>query len=257
MRAYVEGVLADERAGWALPFVTTLTGGGRSSAAPGSSTSTTGSPTPGRWTTIGRRQDARDAEIGATWLAASAQRTPVNTEAKLLMLRHAFDTWDAERITFKTDARNTRSRAAIERSGAHFEGIRRAHVRASDGGIRDSAYYSIVRAEWPDVRKGLEVASPLSVSSRGGAPSATRMRSTTAAFLLVGALRGPGHVVRQVDEPGPHLGGLGDRQLGDGCDRGLQLGERLVDDLVGRRSPVALGRRGGRRGPAPRGRWRR
>jgi RimJ/RimL family protein N-acetyltransferase len=96
------------------------------------------------------------AEIGATWLAASVQRTAVNTEAKLLMLGHAFDTWGTERITFKTDARNARSRAAIERLGAQFEGIRRAHVRASDGGIRDTAYYSIVRAEWPDVRKGLE-----------------------------------------------------------------------------------------------------
>jgi RimJ/RimL family protein N-acetyltransferase len=89
-------------------------------------------------------------------LAASVQRTAVNTEAKLLMLRHAFDTWDAERITFKTDARNSRSRNAIERLGAHFEGIRRAEVPATDGGIRDSAYYSIVRAEWPAVRKGLE-----------------------------------------------------------------------------------------------------
>jgi len=72
------------------------------------------------------------------------------------MLRHAFDTWGVERITFKTDARNSTSRAAIERLGAHFEGIRRAHVPASDGGIRDSAYYSIVRAEWPLVQQGLE-----------------------------------------------------------------------------------------------------
>jgi len=95
-------------------------------------------------------------EIGGTWLTASAQRTGVNTEAKLLMLRHAFDTWDAERITFKTDARNARSRAAIERVGAQFEGIRRVHLRASDGGVRDTAYYSIIRAEWPDVRTGLE-----------------------------------------------------------------------------------------------------
>jgi RimJ/RimL family protein N-acetyltransferase len=72
------------------------------------------------------------------------------------MLRHAFDTWEVERITLKTDARNARSRNAIERLGAQFEGIRRAEVPATDGGIRDSAYYSIVRAEWPDVRRGLE-----------------------------------------------------------------------------------------------------
>jgi RimJ/RimL family protein N-acetyltransferase len=156
MRAYVEAVLADEDAGWALPFVTTLTDGGRV-------VGTTrfldlddwggrrvgGPPLPARAT-------PRAAEIGATWLAASAQRTAVNTEAKLLMLRHAFDIWQVERITFKTDARNTRSRAAIERVGAQFEGIRRAHVPASDGTIRDSAYYSIVRADWPTVRAALE-----------------------------------------------------------------------------------------------------
>jgi len=158
MGSYVESVLSDERTGWALPFVTTLTVDGR----------VVGST---RFLDLDDWDPARrvggppqgavgtpcTAEIGATWLAASVQRTAVNTEAKLLMLRHAFDTWDAERITFKTDARNARSRAAIERVGAQFEGIRRAHVRASDGGIRDTAYYSIVRDEWPEVRKGLEV----------------------------------------------------------------------------------------------------
>ncbi|HEY3672037.1 MAG TPA: GNAT family protein [Acidimicrobiia bacterium] len=157
MRAYVEGVLADERVGWALPFVTTLTADGR---VVGSTrfldlddwgpTQRVGGPP------LGAVGTPVTAEIGATWLAASVQRTAVNTEAKLLMLRHAFDAWDVERITLKTDARNARSRAAIERIGAAFEGIRRAHVRASDGGIRDTAYYSIVRAEWPDVRAGLE-----------------------------------------------------------------------------------------------------
>ncbi|MCU1344528.1 MAG: N-acetyltransferase [Acidimicrobiia bacterium] len=95
------------------------------------------------------------AEIGATWLAASAQRSAVNTEAKLLMLGHAFDQWKVHRVTLKTDARNHRSRQAIERLGAQFEGIRRAHVLATDGTIRDSAYYSIVAAEWPAVRRGL------------------------------------------------------------------------------------------------------
>ncbi|HEU5308866.1 MAG TPA: GNAT family protein [Acidimicrobiia bacterium] len=157
MSEYVEGVLADERAGWALPFVTTLTADGR---VVGSTRfldlddwrgerRVGGAP-------VGAVGTPRTAEIGGTWLAASVQRTAVNTEAKLLMLRHAFDTWDVERITFKTDARNARSRVAIERLGAHFEGIRRAHVRASDGGVRDSAYYSIVRDEWPGVRAALE-----------------------------------------------------------------------------------------------------
>src|SRR5215207_1293129 len=155
MRDYVVGVLADERDGWALPFVTTLTADGRIVGSTrfldlddwGVDRRVGGPP-------LGAVGTPFTAEIGATWLAASVQRTAVNTEAKLLMLQHAFDTWGAERITFKTDARNTRSRAAIERIGAHLEGVRRAHVRASDGGIRDSAYYSIVRAEWPDVRKG-------------------------------------------------------------------------------------------------------
>jgi N-acetyltransferase len=94
-------------------------------------------------------------EIGSTWYAASAQRTPLNTEVKLLLLGHAFDGWRVLRVTLKTDARNQRSRTAIERLGARFEGIRRAHTTASDGTVRDSAYYSVVAAEWPAVRDGL------------------------------------------------------------------------------------------------------
>jgi RimJ/RimL family protein N-acetyltransferase len=95
------------------------------------------------------------AEIGATWLAASAQRSRVNTECKLLLLTHAFDVWRVARVTFKTDARNQRSRDAIARIGATFEGIRRAHVPATDGTIRDSAYFSIIRGEWPEIQQAL------------------------------------------------------------------------------------------------------
>lgn len=95
------------------------------------------------------------AEIGATWYAASAQRSAVNTEAKLLLLTHAFEVWSVIRVSFKTDARNQASRRAIERLGAQFEGIRRAHVPANDGTIRDSAYFSIMQAEWPPVRDKL------------------------------------------------------------------------------------------------------
>jgi RimJ/RimL family protein N-acetyltransferase len=95
------------------------------------------------------------AEIGSTWYAASAQRTAVNTEAKLLLLSHAFEVWSALRVSFKTDARNQASRRAIERLGAQFEGIRRAHVPATDGTVRDSAYYSIMQDEWPSVRDRL------------------------------------------------------------------------------------------------------
>jgi RimJ/RimL family protein N-acetyltransferase len=91
-------------------------------------------------------------EIGSTWLAASAQRTAVNTECKLLLLAHAFETWAVQRVTFKTDARNTRSRNAIQRIGATYEGIRRAHTLATDGTVRDSAYFSIVASEWPMVK---------------------------------------------------------------------------------------------------------
>lgn len=95
------------------------------------------------------------AEIGSTWYSASAQRTPVNTETKLLLLTHAFETWRVLRVTLKTDARNWASRNAIERIGGRFEGVRRAHTMATDGTVRDSAYFSIVAAEWFAVRAGL------------------------------------------------------------------------------------------------------
>ena len=97
------------------------------------------------------------AEIGATWLAASAQRTPLNTEAKLLLLRHAFGVWRVQRLWFKTDARNTRSREAILRLGASFEGVLRHHMPAwgPNGGVRDSAVYSILPSEWPGVERHL------------------------------------------------------------------------------------------------------
>jgi len=95
-------------------------------------------------------------EIGSTWLAASAQHTRCNTAAKLLLLRYAFETWSVHRVTLKTDERNTRSRRAIERLGARFEGIRRAERPATDGTVRNSAYYSIVLSEWPNVRERLE-----------------------------------------------------------------------------------------------------
>jgi len=95
------------------------------------------------------------AEVGGTWLAASVQRTGVNTETKLLMLAHAFEAWGVRRVTLKTDACNVQSRTAIERIGARAEGIRRAHMPALDGTIRDKAYYSIIAAEWPMIRQHL------------------------------------------------------------------------------------------------------
>src|SRR5262249_14530967 len=94
-------------------------------------------------------------EIGWTWLAPSAQRTNVNTTAKILMLDHAFGAWRVHRVTLKTDARNLRSRAAIERLGAKLDGILRAHMPAAHGRVRDSAVYSILAAEWPELRARL------------------------------------------------------------------------------------------------------
>jgi N-acetyltransferase len=94
-------------------------------------------------------------EIGWTWLAQSAIRTPANTESKFLMLTHAFEVWDVLRVCLHTDVRNQRSRAAIERIGGQFEGILRAHRMAADFIPRDSARYSIVAAEWPAVKERL------------------------------------------------------------------------------------------------------
>ncbi len=94
-------------------------------------------------------------EIGYTWLTRSAIRTAANTEAKLLMLTHAFETWQMLRVCLHTDARNQRSRAAIERIGGKFEGILRSHRMAADYTARDSARYSILAAEWPEVKQRL------------------------------------------------------------------------------------------------------
>ncbi|MFG6193516.1 GNAT family N-acetyltransferase [Nonomuraea sp. JJY05] len=95
------------------------------------------------------------ADIGYTWLAASAQGTGVNRESKFLMLSHAFETWNVHRITLKADVRNTKSRAAIEALGAHFDGVRRADSRGADNTVRDTAFYSILSSEWPLVRERL------------------------------------------------------------------------------------------------------
>ena len=105
------------------------------------------------------RQNPDEVEIGGTWLTPSAQRTPVNTEAKLLLLTYAFESWGVQRVAICTDARNTQSRRAIERIGAEFEGILRNHRPSAVAGeavsLRDSALYSIVLADWPNVRARL------------------------------------------------------------------------------------------------------
>jgi RimJ/RimL family protein N-acetyltransferase len=96
-------------------------------------------------------------EIGYTWLNATAVRTPINTEAKFLMLQHAFEQWRVLRVCLHTDVRNTRSRAAIERIGGKFEGILRAHRMAADFIPRDSARFSIIASEWPELKQRLSV----------------------------------------------------------------------------------------------------
>ncbi|MFI6434866.1 GNAT family N-acetyltransferase [Streptomyces sp. NPDC050759] len=108
-----------------------------------------------------RSDDQLDAvEVGFTWLAGSAQGTGVNAEAKLLLFRNAFEEWGVSRVDLKTDARNERSRAAIESVGARFEGVLRNWSRSwapgEDGRLRDSAIFSITAEEWPGCRGRLE-----------------------------------------------------------------------------------------------------
>lgn len=91
-------------------------------------------------------------EIGGTWIVPRWQRTHVNTEAKGILLAHCFETLGCERVEFKTDALNERSRAALRRLGAREEGTHRCHMRRADGTLRDSVYFSIVASEWPTVR---------------------------------------------------------------------------------------------------------
>jgi N-acetyltransferase len=95
-------------------------------------------------------------EIGWTWYAERVQRTAVNTESKLLLCTHAFEALGVRRITWKTDVRNERSRAAILRLGAKFDGVLRAHKVAADGGVRDTVFYSMLRVEWPTAKARLE-----------------------------------------------------------------------------------------------------
>jgi RimJ/RimL family protein N-acetyltransferase len=101
------------------------------------------------------REHPDTCEIGYTWLAQAAIRTPANTEAKLLLLTHAFETWQVLRVCLHTDMRNQRSRDAIARIGGKFEGILRAHRMAADYIPRDSARFSIVAEEWPAAKQRL------------------------------------------------------------------------------------------------------
>lgn len=141
MRRYVQTALDEQRAGTALPFATIA-------RATGTVVGTTrfGSAV---------HEHAR-VEIGWTWIAPPWQRTAVNTEAKYLMLRHAFEVLKIRRVELKTSALNARSRAAILRIGATEEGTLRKHMINADGSARDSVYFSVTDDEWPRVRTRLE-----------------------------------------------------------------------------------------------------
>ncbi|HYH91889.1 MAG TPA: GNAT family N-acetyltransferase [Candidatus Saccharimonadales bacterium] len=140
LRRWLETALANAAAGTELPFATILTDTGE---VVGSS----------RYMTI--VPEHRRLEIGWTWVATAAQRTGANRAAKYLQLRHAFETLDAERVEFKTHARNERSRAALLGIGATFEGVLRHHTIMPDGSNRDSAFYSVLAGEWPAVKARL------------------------------------------------------------------------------------------------------
>jgi N-acetyltransferase len=137
----VEKALAEQERGESVPFATLERSSGR----------VVGST---RFMNIDRAN--RRAEIGSTWIAPAWQRTAVNTEAKYLMLRHAFESWKCLRVELKTDALNEKSRAAILRIGAKEEGTLRRHVVTWTGRIRDSVYFSILDDEWPAVKARLE-----------------------------------------------------------------------------------------------------
>ncbi|MEP6849829.1 MAG: GNAT family protein [Acidobacteriota bacterium] len=140
VEAYVRSALADQKRGFALPFVTIDKASG---------------------TVIGSTRFANldtanlHAEIGWTWINPKWQRTAVNTEAKFLMLRHAFETWKCIRVELKTDALNEKSRSAILRIGAKHEGIFRRHIICASGRVRDTVYFSIIDSEWPKVKESL------------------------------------------------------------------------------------------------------
>ncbi len=154
--AYVELAMRELEQGLALPFATVAKRNRGDGARGDEVVGTTRFWRIERWLPLRDDGSPDVAEIGWTWLAHRAQRTAVNTEAKLLMLTYAFETWRLTRVSLLTDERNARSRAAITRIGATLDGIVRAHSRASDGTVRNSAFFSIMADEWPSVKARLE-----------------------------------------------------------------------------------------------------
>jgi len=153
MRAWIAAALDDRDRGASIPFVVRRQGSGEI-------VGSTRFMNIERWSWPGPPAapvpDGPDAvEIGGTFYAIAAQRTAVNTETKLLLCTHAFEAWKVRRISWQTDAKNERSRAAILRLGARFDGIIRAHRVGGGGTVRDSAWYSMLADEWPAARARL------------------------------------------------------------------------------------------------------
>lgn len=154
MRGWVEDLLRRQQQGTDLPFAVIFLQGGQAIGAT-------------RYLNI--LPEHRSLEIGGTWYGLAYQRTGVNTEAKYLLLRHAFEELGCIRVQFKTDLRNVRSQQAIERLGAVREGVLRKHMILPDGYVRDSVFYSILDDEWPTVKAHLEAL----MQQHSGPPAST------------------------------------------------------------------------------------
>jgi RimJ/RimL family protein N-acetyltransferase len=141
LRAYLENALREQAEGRAVPFTTVDRASGRVAGCT-------------RFANIDHRN--RRVEIGWTLVGRPFQRTHVNTEAKWLMLRHAFESWGCVRVELKTNVQNERSRTAMERIGCVEEGVLRKHGVNDDGVWRDTVYYSVLDDEWPEVKARLE-----------------------------------------------------------------------------------------------------
>jgi RimJ/RimL family protein N-acetyltransferase len=164
---YIDGQLARAATGRLAPYAQISTASGRAVGA-------TAYWDPRWWQ---GRDDLCAIEVGFTWLAASAQGSGLNAEAKLLLFRHAFESWGVARVDLKTDARNQRCRAAVEGVGARFEGVLRNWSRSwapgEDGALRDSAMFSIIAAEWPECRARLEARLAGILARRGHSTAST------------------------------------------------------------------------------------
>lgn len=138
LRRYVVEALGLQGAGSAVPFATIDRASGRVAGST-------------RFAAL--RPEHRSVEIGWTWLGKTFQGTALNTEAKLLMMRHAFETWGCLRVELKTDVLNEPSRNAMKRIGCTEEGVLRSHIITESGRVRDTVYYSVLEGEWPGVKK--------------------------------------------------------------------------------------------------------